>query len=201
MNIKFWQINNTDSMILRVINGLRAFCMQSYSEMNRKRGLQWSASREILVAVPSTGAINSAGVYYSIIKTGSLPVDLKQRQFAFSGFGLNADIFENPVYTGGTPDPIYNGNAVTPHVFELELLTGFTLTSEGDQFAATIYALGPNSQQSKGANNAVYGENYILAPNSSYLLKFWSKDTQNQVIAARIEGFEGELDVPNGDLT
>jgi len=201
MNPKFWLINNTDNMILRVINGFRAFCTQSYSEMNRKRGLQWSASRIIETAAPSTGVINSAGVYYSIIKTGSLPVDLKQRQFAYSGTGLNADIFENPVYTGGLPDPIYNANAVTPHVFELQILTGFTLTSEGQRFAATIYALGSSSQQSKGESNAIYGENYILAPNSSYLLKFWSKDAQNQTIAARIEGFEGELDVPNGDLT
>ncbi|MGL4896558.1 MAG: hypothetical protein ACRC47_17220 [Shewanella sp.] len=194
------QINSIDGMIVRVINGFKALCTQSYSEMNRKRGLQWASSREIPAAPPSTGAINSVGVYYSVIKTGALPIDLKQRQFAFSGYGVQADIFTGPTYTGGTVEPVYNSNDMIPGNFLFQLLSGITLTAEGTKLAPTIYAIGSASQQARGAPNALYGENYILKPNTSYLLKFWSKDTQNQAIAVRIEGYEGLLDVPNEDL-
>ena len=199
--MKWWEINNIDGIALRVVNGLKAWCVQDYSEMNKKRGLQWSASRLVVDAPPSTGVINSTGVMYSVISTGALPVDLKLREFAFSGRSIVADIFENPTFTGGTSDPVYNANGVSPHVFELELLTGVIVTAEGDKFAPSIYALGSDSQQSKGMSNTLFGTNYILAPNTPYLLKFYSSDTQNQDIAARIEGYEGGLDVPNDDLT
>ena len=196
-----WQNRNSiDGMIIRVLNGFKALCIQSYDEMNKKRGVQWSASRLISGAPPSTGVLNSTGVYYSIIKTGSVAVDLKSREFAHNGTSLIADIFVNPVYTGGSPDPVYNTCGIASTTTDVELLTGFTLTDEGTQFAPSIYVLGSASQQSKGNNNALYATNYILAPNTSYLLKFYSTDTQNQDIAARIEFYDGGLDVPNEDL-
>lgn len=197
-----WQFkNSTDGMLVRIINGLRAICVQPYDEMNKKTGRQWAASRIVLDAPPSTGAINSTGVYYSVIKTGVNPVDLKSREFAHNGTSLIADIFENPTYTGGTADTIYKACGIADTTTDVELLTGITLTDEGDMFAPSIYILGPDSQQSKGAPNALYGSNYILAANTSYLLKFYSTDTQNQDIAARIEFYDGGLDVPNEDLT
>lgn len=195
-----WKLIKTlDAMMLSVLNGLRAFTTQPYDEINKKRGLQWAASRIILNAPTSTGAINSTGVYYSIILTGSLPIDLKNREFAHTGTAVIADIFAGPTYTGGTVETVYNANGITPHEFEFELLTGFTLTAEGEKFAPTIYAIGPSSNQSKGASNHLYGTNYILAPETAYLLKFYSTDPQAQDIAVRIEGFEGELDTPNTD--
>lgn len=197
-----WQfINSIDGMIVRVINGLKAFCTQTYDEMNKKRGLQFSASRIIIGAPASTGGVNATGVYYSVIRTGSLPVDLKRREFAYSGTSLIADIFESPTFTGGVVETVYNSNGMVDHTFEFHLLSGITLTSEGVKFSSPVYALGSASQQGKGSNNALYGSNYILAPNTDYLLKFYSTDTQAQNIAARIEGYEGLLDVPNEDLT
>jgi len=196
-----WQFKNSiDGMFVRVINGFKAICTQSYDEMNKKRGRQWGASRLILDAPTSTGAINSAGVYYSIIVTGDNPVDLKSREFAHTGTTVIADIFENPVYTGGTNDPLYSACGIVETTPNVELLTGFTLTDEGDKFAPTVYVLGPTSQQSRGAPNALYGSNYILAANTSYLLKFYSADPQIQDIAVRIEMYDGGLDVPNEDI-
>jgi hypothetical protein len=195
-----WQdVNNTDSMVLKVINGIRAFCSQTFAEHHKKEGRIWSASRLIIDAPTSAGAINSTGVYYSIIKTGSLPVNLNRREFARTGTAIVEDVFVNPVYTGGTPDALYNVNDITPYTFEMELLTGFTLTSEGTKFAPTVYSIGPASQQNKGSSAAPLGEDYIFAPNTSYLLKFYSTDGQLQDITARISGYEGLLDVPSGD--
>lgn len=196
-----WQLlNSTDGMLVRVINGFKALCTQTYDEMNKKRGLQWAASRLITDAPTSTGAINSTGVYYSILRTGDNPVDLKSREFAHTGRGIVADIFENPVYTGGSKDPLYNACGIAETSPTVDLVTGFTLTDEGVKFAAPIYVLGSTSQQSRGAPNALYGSNYILAANTSYLLKFYSIDSQDQDIAVRIEFYDGGLDVPNEDI-
>lgn len=197
-----WQLKNSiDGMFVRAINGLKAICTQSYDEMNKKRGRQWAASRLLEDVPTSTGALNELGVYYSIIETGANPVDLKSREFAHTGTTVVADIFEDPEYTGGTEDPLYNACGIVDTTTDVKLKVGFTLTSEGTKFAPTVYVLGPTSQQSRGAPNALYGSNYILAANTSYLLKFYSTDTQLQDIAARIELYDGGLDVPNEDLS
>lgn len=169
--------------------GMAAVISQDYSEANKKNGLQWAASRLINGATPNTP-------YYSVIEVGSKPIDLKRREFAISGTKLIADIFEGPTYSGGNVDPVYNSNGITPHTFEFILKGNVTVTNEGTNFAPTIYAVGPASNQSKGISNALYGSNYILKPNTVYLLKFYSADAQNQDIAVRIEGYEGELDLP-----
>lgn len=198
--IKWQLVNNTDGMLVRMMNGLKALCVQSLSEMDKKQGRVWSASRLVIDAPTSTGVMNSAGVYYSVVKTGSLPVNLRRREFARTGSALVIDLYSDPIYTGGTQDPVYNVNDITVSNFEFELLVGFTLTNEGTKFAPTVYAIGSDSQQAKGASNAALGEDYIFAPNTSYLLKFYSTDPQLQDIAAYISGAEGVQDFPNEDI-
>lgn len=173
----------------RVTQGVGAITSQPYDEVNKKRGVQWAASRKINGAAPGQ-------LFYSVIEVGDKPIDLKRREFAFSGTAIVADIYQSPTYTGGTVDPVYNANGFTtqPPSFGFVLKAGVTVTNEGVKFAPTLYALGSASNQSKGVANALYGSNYILKPNTAYLLKFYSDDTQNQNIAVRIEGYEGELD-------
>lgn len=177
------------NLIGRIRRGIGAWIVQDYNEVNKKRGVQWSASRLIPDAIPGQ-------LFYSVIEVGADPIDLKQREFAYTGTAVVADIYEAPTYTGGTVDPVFNANGFTtqPPTFGFVLKAGVTVQTEGTKFAPTIYALGPVSRQSKGSNNALYGTNYILKPNTAYLLKFYSDDTQNQDIAVRIEGYEGPLD-------
>lgn len=198
--IKWQLVNNTDGMLVRMMNGLRGLCVQSFGERHKKAGRIWAASRLIIDAPTSTGAINSTGVYYSIVKTGSLPVNLSRREFARTGTAIVEDVFVDPIYTGGSPDPIYNVNDIVPYTFEMQLLTGFTLTDEGTKFAPTVYAIGSSSQQARGASNSPLGDDYIFAPNKSYLLKFYSTDIQLQNITARVSGYEGLLDIPSDDM-
>jgi len=173
----------------KIARGVGAVITQDYNEANKKRGLQWAASRVVTNA--ATGQ-----AFYSVIEVGGKPIDLKRREFAFTGSSIEADIYQDPTYTGGTIGAVYNANGFTPQPpsFLFTLKSGVLVTDEGVKFAPTIYAMGPTSNQSKGLSNALYGSNYILKPNTSYLLKFVSTDSQNQDIAVRIEGFEGDLD-------
>lgn len=175
-----------------IYEGLRAMTFQEYSEANKKNATQFAASRLIT-------ATNTTTQYDSILVLGDKPIDLKSREFAYTGLGVIADIFENPTYTiTGETDPVYSANGITASNFDFLLYAGvaFTLSTTGTKFAPTIYAIGPTSQQSKGQPNGLYGSNYILSPNKSYLLRFSSRDTQSQEIAVRIEGYNGFLDLP-----
>ena len=173
--------------------GLRAMTVQSYDEANKKRGVQWEASR--LVTIASNAPANNV---YSIIKTGSKPVDLKSRIFGYDGLGIVGRIFKTPTYTGGTADPLFNMNprylGTQP---EVQILTGFTLTNNGTKCGADIYAVGPSTNQSRGTTPREFGSNRVLdEPNTSYLLVIESLDTASQLVTARIELYEGGLDLP-----
>ena len=58
-------------------------------------------------------------------------------------------------------------------------------------------AIGPASNQSRGATPREYGSNRILEePNTAYLLEIASDDPASQQVAARIGLYEGPLDLP-----
>lgn len=182
----------SDAVLLRIINGLRAQTVQPYDEINKKRGLQWEASRLVTLAAGATS--------YSIVKTGAQTVDLKQRGFAFDGVGITASIYKSPTYTGGTPGVPYNFRTeiLTPPL--TQLIVEPTVTNNGTKCGADIFAIGPVSNQSKGQNLTIFPGNRILEPNTTYLLTFTSRDTNaSQDVAARIEFYEGGLDYPNDD--
>lgn len=182
----------SDAILLRIVNGLRANTVQFYDEINKKRGLQWEASRLVTLAAGATS--------YSIIKTGAQTVDLKQRAFAFDGVGITASIYKSPTYTGGTPGLPYNFRTgmIAPPL--TQLIVEPTVTSNGTKCGADIFAIGSVSNQSKGQNLTIFPGNRILEPNTTYLLTFTSRDTNaSQDVAARIEFYEGGLDYPNDD--
>lgn len=153
---------------------------------NTYSGRAWEAQR-------SVGPMATAQRAVSILKVGNLPVLLKARVFAYTGDGLTVNIYRNPVYTGGTPDPVYNMSGLSNKVLESQLLVGFTLTGDGTQAAATMSLIGPASNVGSGSLLSRYGSNRILAPNTSYLLAFTSLSNA-QTVTARLEFFEGVMD-------
>ena len=153
---------------------------------NTYSGKAWEAQRKV-------GPLALDQRVTSILKTGSLPVLLKARVFAYTGDGLTVDIYRNPVYTGGTPDPVYNMSSLSDAVLESQLLVGFALTGDGIPVAATMSLIGPASAQGAGSVLSRFGSNRILAPNTSYLLTFTSLSNA-QTVTARLEFFEGIMD-------
>lgn len=189
----------------RVQSGGAALTVQSYDESNKKAGVQWEASRLVKAT--------NATYYYSVIVTGDKPVDLKLREFAYTDLGLIGYIYKNPTYTGGTPDQVYNMTDINPVVSGIQLLTGITIANPtqiptnsgvnapaawGTPFGAPIYAIGPVSNQTSGATTQAFASNRILAPNTEYLLVFYSRSAQE--ITARLEWYEGDIDRNGGGL-
>lgn len=180
----FWRF------VTKIRQGVGAFVVHGYAEANAKNGTQWEAQRRL------TG-MTSGQRATSIIKTGALPVDLKARVFAYTGSGVIARVYKDPVYTGGAPDQVYNMNTMpgAAATLQTQLLTGFTLTADGAEVAAPLFLIGPASNQYAGSTLASFGSNRILAPNTSYLLTFESLSA-GQDVTARLEFYEGGLDLP-----
>lgn len=187
---------STDGMTANVINGLRGFCVQSYDEMNKKRGLQWEASREINVTVAGTK-------YYSILKAGPVwPVDLKSRVLGATGAGVIARAYNitSSDYTGGTPDAVYNMRPSLGVVVGAQLLTGFTLVTPVANLTkrgADIFGRVNAQWLMGGFTPTEFGSNRIIDPGEQVLLEIESLAIQ--YVTARVEFYEGPLDYPNND--
>lgn len=172
--------------------GLRANCVQFYDEMNKKRGRQWEASREI------SGTLGSK--HYSILKAGSVyPVDLKSRVLSATGEGIIARVYNitSANYTGGTQDAVHNMRPSIGVVLGAQLLTGFTLTTPVANLTkrGADLSLRVNSQGAQGGfTPAGFGSNRFIEPNEQILLEIESLGVQT--IFARLEFYEGGLDFP-----
>lgn len=170
--------------IFKSFSGRSAQCTQSYDEYNKKAGVQWAAARKVTAS--------EGQVFYSVFKTGDLTVDLKRREFAYSGLGLDMVVYKNPTYTGGVVDPVYNARPGLGVVSGVTLIANPTVTNLGVQESEVVSLLGPDSQQGRGGLLGSFGMTRVLEPNTEYLLVFTS--TNAQTISVRLEWYEGVLD-------
>lgn len=201
-----WQfINTVDGMLVRIINGLKAICTQSYREMNAKRGNEWEASRE----VQSTSLGQK---FYSVIKVGATnPIDLKARVISTDGVGVVGRIYEiqDSDVTLGTTDPWYNFRLDITSQPDAKLYAGANITfitpvtelaAPANKRGADIVFRSNSQQVAKGVDLSQQGANRIIYQDRLALLELESLDGQPQFIQAYLEMFEGGLDYPNEDL-
>lgn len=172
-----------------VYTGERALNVQGYEESNIKLGLQFEGSKNF-------GELAGGTVLNTIFKTGNLPVSLKKRIASFTGVGIQAEIYINPTYTGGTVEPYQNATTISPATGLSQIIVGINLTDQGTLAFAPIYAFGNASNQGKGGVLTLVEPEHILAPNTDFLLRLTSLDANNQTIASHLNWYEGELDLP-----
>ncbi|QDJ96118.1 hypothetical protein KE336_gp05 [Aeromonas phage 4_D05] len=172
-------------------SGTRAETVQFYDEANKKNGSQWTASRRL------TGFAAGAKSY-SILKTRTLPLDLKQRVFSYTGSGLIARF-----YTGFTPQTLpspENVYCLRPgkpafRDFDLYALAAAP-ASLGSRWSADIFLDGNTQVQGQGATQVAGGYGWIIDPMQEVLMEIESTDTQPQTISATLAMYNGFLDLP-----
>lgn len=172
-----------------MMRGSSAFIVQDYVEANVKSGVQFEGSTLL------TGVGGSADTD-TIFLTGDLPVILKGRKIAYSGEGVSAFIYEAPSYTGGTEAEYQNANAINHVVGLSKIIVSSTITADGDLVFSPIHSLGNQSNQGKGAVVSAIESEHVLKPNTAYLLRLTSLDSQTQDVASHLSWYEGELDLP-----
>lgn len=162
---------------------------QSYIERANKKGKLFTASRRV------TDVAGSSNLD-SIFITGTKQVIFNQRIIGYTGKGVVASIYRGAVATGGTAAEINNPNDIAPHTATAQLLTGSTVTSIGQLTVAATYSEGNASNQGQGNSQAKLGEQVIMAPNTTYLLRITSLDTAAQNINAYVSWFEDDAYLP-----
>lgn len=197
VSVRSFFVNYMTKMFER---GTAAGICQSYDEVNKKRGLQWEASR-------SVNASSVGDKFYLIIKVGSRDVDLKARTVGASGGGAigRAYIIDDSDVTLGNHDTWYNYNSkIRPTVSqpETELYSGSEITFvtpvanlavEANKIHADIFSITNTQNQGKGVPFQSFGGNHILASNDLILLELESFDS-SQTITAKLDIYEGGLD-------
>ncbi|MGL5012977.1 MAG: hypothetical protein ACRC6V_01645 [Bacteroidales bacterium] len=177
----------------RVYAGTQAITMQPFAEANCKNGVQFEVSS--YAASVAGGATTNA-----ILISGSKPVLLKSRQISFTGTGVTADVFINPVYSGGSTVPIYNmrldGLAVATTV---QVIGGVTVSNTGTLVAAPTYGIGTSSQGSNTSGTfsgaGVTGVERVIPPNTTLLLRITNRNSSACQISTYATWYEGALSV------
>lgn len=193
INIGVWRSDDLEANIpAAVFTGSRAMTTQSYREANVKNGSQFNASRRVL-AVAGSANLDSAFV------TGSVPVILKSRIIGYTGAGVSASIYRAATFTGGTnvtSADVLNPNDINPAATTINLYTGVTVGTLGSLTTAIAYSEGATSNQGQGRPAAEMGEELVMAPNTTYILRITSLDLQPQNVTSYISWYEGQTDLP-----
>ena len=187
--INSYLLGTSDGVPEGLYEGTRAMTIQDYVEANVKLGVQHEGS--VLLTGVAGGASNN-----TIFLTGALPVSLKGRRISYSGVGVSAFIYEGVTYTGGTSASYQNASAINPVVGLSSIIVGAAVVSEGTLIFSPIHSLGNTSTRGKGSVFSTLEAEHILKPNTAYLLRITSLDTQVQNIASHLSWYEGELDLP-----
>jgi len=171
----------------RVYTGLKGLTTQPFIEANVKNGTQWEFSFE-------NNSVAAGASTDSILTTGNQYVLIKSRQITFTGSEIEASVYKNPTYTGGSTIPIYNLNTAIGGSPLSVLRTGITVTSVGTEIAAKTHSYGSDTNGNRSSGSfSVFGLERVLQPNTSYLLRVTNQDSSTVKVAGYITFYEGEI--------
>jgi hypothetical protein len=175
------------SLVQRMVNGVGAFTVQPYTEVNIKRGVQYEVSGVFELAAGAAVDL----VYIS----GSKPCILKGKELTFTGEEITACLYESPTYTGGTAVPVYNLTRINPVPKEAEVLGGVTVTDVGTKIASDRVFLGSSSSGNRVSGSAgVEGLERVFEPNTTYLERIENTSDAACKVSVYLTWYEGDID-------
>lgn len=177
----------------RVYAGTQALTTQSFIEANCKNGVQYE-----LATYDSAFLVGTNREF--ILITGAKPILVKARLFSFTGDEISTTVYQNPVYTGGTPVTYYNLSTINPVTGLATLLATPTVSNPGTQISPTYRLLGnlPQTGQAVQTTDASGGApelERVLAANSVYLFRTTNTGTVTSKFSSKNTWYEGDLSV------
>lgn len=157
----------------------RIITLEDIVEVCRMQGKVFEASRELSIAASAHAK--------SILVSGYTPIILFSREIGFDGVGVNAFVYRDPVYTGGTPETtIRNPNDINPQNVKSSLIVGATITDDGVETRMPRYLFASTSNQSAGVPIQTIATPQLVMPGKSLMFDLVNRDTNatQQVTAA-----------------
>lgn len=180
--------SNPDGVPIGLYQGIEATPVQTYSEINSKKGEQ----HYLQIALPVL-ASSSVKIAFT---TGSKPVIVKQRDFTARGEQISIQVFKAPEgVTGGTAVPVYNFNDRNPVAATVTVKSGVTVTSNGTTWGDPQTLYGVNQQSQRVGQIISSGSERILAANKTYLVVI-TNGTGDSFFEYFLSFREGDTDYP-----
>jgi hypothetical protein len=175
------------SLVQKMVNGVGAFTVQPYTEVNIKRGVQYEVSGVFSLAAGASVDL----VYIS----GGKPCILKGKELNFTCEEITASLYEAPTYTGGTAVPVYNLTRINPVPKESEVLGGVTVTDVGTKIAADRVFLGSTASGNRVASSSgVEGLERVFKPNTVHLERITNTSAAACKVSVYLTWYEGDID-------
>ncbi|QMP81721.1 hypothetical protein [Vibrio phage XM1] len=162
--------------------------LEEIIDICKRQGFAFEASADFSGAQEIAGGESSKVIFI----TGSKPVIFYSRRLSFSGIGVNAYIYREPVYSGGSASiDINNANDINPQTELSSFISGATVSNDGILTRAPVFVYGNESIQGKGAVLEVIDDPQLMLPNSTYVFVLENRDTNNpQDIASIVQWAE-----------
>lgn len=174
----------------RVVDGEKAFTVQSFSELNSKRGTQYEA------AFYSASLASGAAVDLAFV-IGAGRVLIKDISVQFDSAEIATQLFRAPTYTGGTALGVYNLNDQDAVAGTVSVLSGVTTSNPGIAVGPQTRSLGSeavgNRAQSSFAGGV--GVERVLRANATYLYRVTNTGAEATRIAGVSTWYQGPLSV------
>lgn len=200
-----WQdVNTTDGMLVRNINGLNAITAEGYVIHNIQYGLQFYFRKAYPLADVGRGLapIPSGESRYILFKTTSKIVLFKTRITSFIGEELNIELFRAPTVTDlGTQMTIRNYNGINPQATTVEVYKNVNISAEGTPLDdEPEYYFGATAAGQRVGNSIPEGRERVLPLNTEFLIKVTNSGSGVARFQYFGDWYEGTPAIPNNDL-
>lgn len=168
--------------------GLQAFTVQPFTEINSKLGVQYEAS----FFNPSLASGASADI---VIEVGNEPMLVKDIEVRFNVELISSAVYRSPTWSGGSEIGVYNMSDRSPVPDDVTITAGVTVTDTGTQISPTVYSIGSEGQGNRQLSNVsqTSGVERILAENTTYLLRITNESSISSVISGISTWYQGPV--------
>jgi len=141
-----------------------------------------------------TPVLAGGGMTEFVAIIGASPVMVTRRILQFDGIGIRLEIYKSPTYTNGTLVPSYNLNTGHSTPILSSLVADVIVTDVGTLCAAPIVLLGSSDVGSSITSTNLLTTSdvpRILLPNTHYLFRTVSLDTNPMRVSTQTQFYEG----------
>ena len=187
--LELWVCESLSSGPTEVFTGQRAMTVQSFTEANVKRGLQFYARASGIVAANTSWMLG--------VRVGPQPVVVKARECYSNAETLMVQVYKECEFIDGAPMRVENYNDLTPVGSTTEILTGIVPTDEGVTWGGQERLWGDGKVGQHLAPWAP-GVERVLAPGRIYIVEIRNLGATVCEVDYGLTWFEGWPDLPMG---
>ena len=135
-------------------------------------------------------SISAGGNLYYGLVTGDKEIHIRPSSIVTSGDKVTYQTFKGSAFHGGSALTVLNRNQVDPQPNTASWVKAPTVDTEGTVFAEAYLPGSTGIGGTRSGSSLGAGEEYILPPNSKFLMKFTNESSAANLISWSITWYE-----------